>query len=107
MENLTRLQLADLFSGGYAFPHEIVDDDRFASSREVRARYRDVDIIRHEARDEPGSIYWMPMGVSTGVLRDALPTEILPDDFMPLTDLISVVQTIRDLDAVIDWVLGE
>lgn len=104
MENLTRLQLADLFAGGYAFPHEIVDDDRFASSREVRARYRGVDIIRHEARDEPRSTYWVPMGVSTGVLHDALPTEILPDDFMPVTDLLSVVETIRSLDSVLDWV---
>lgn len=107
MDNLTKRQLAELFTGGYGFPHEIVGDDRFLESREVRARYRGIDIIRHESRDEPRSTYWVPMGVSTGVLDDALPTEILPQDFMPLTDLLSIVETIRSLDEVIDWVMRE
>lgn len=103
MEDLTRQQLADFFAGGYGFPHDLLEA---ADDREVRVRYRGIGLFRHESPSARAG-YWIPGAVHTEVLMDGLPTQILPDDFMPLDDLLSTVETIRSLDAVIDWVLDE
>lgn len=100
---LTRRQLALFLGEDYGTPEypcrvSVGDDERL-----VEVLYRGVRLIRQDAHENGDDSAWWPRRIDLPEAGEGMPTTLMSEDFLPIVDVLSVVETIRQIDMAADW----
>lgn len=75
--------------------------------REVEVVYRGLRLVRLDTRQHGDLEMWWPHRIDLPEAGEGMPTTLMSEDFLPIVDVLSAVETIRQIDGAAEWYAEE